>query len=64
MDIKQLNDQLNNFFKVTLPTFFKNLPQKIKEFPAKFKQMSLGEQIAYICIFLGVILIVVSLFLF
>lgn len=56
MDIKKLNAKLNNFFK--------NLPTLIKEFPGKFKKMSLGEQIAYGCIFLGSLLIIVSLFLF
>ena len=56
MDFKEINQKLN--------IFFKDLVQTLKEFPAKFQQMSLGEQIAYICIFLGVILILVSLFLF
>ena len=55
MDFKQLNVKIN--------AFFKNLGKNIKEFPAKFKKMTLGEQIAYVCIALGVILIVVSLFL-
>lgn len=56
MNIKRLNVKIN--------TFFKNLAVLIKEFPAKFKKMSLGEQIAYSCIALGIILIVISLFLF
>ena len=64
MDIKSLNNKLNNFINVTLPNFFKNLPQLLKEFPNKFLKMDLGEQIAYGCIGLGVILIIVSLFLF
>lgn len=44
--------------------FFKNLGVWFKEFPGKFKRMSLGEQIAYGCIALGGILIIISLFLF
>ena len=56
MDINQLTQKTQ--------LFFKNLPITLKEFPAKFQRMSLGEQIAYGCIGLGVILIIVSLFLF
>ncbi len=43
---------------------WKNLITLIKEFPAKYKKMSLGEQIAYACIALGGLLIIISLFLF
>lgn len=64
MNIKELNTKLNNFFKVKLLKAFKNLPRLVKEFPGKFKKMSLGEQIAYGCIALGTVLIVISLFLF
>lgn len=64
MNIKELNAKLNNFLKVALPAFFKDLPVLIKEFPEKFKKMSLGEQIAYGCIVLGGLLIIISLFLF
>lgn len=64
MNIKELNDKLNNFFKVTLLKSFKSLLILVKEFPSKFKKMSLGEQIAYGCIALGTVLIVISLFLF
>lgn len=53
MDIKELNQKINNFLNNTLLNFFKNFPK-----------LSLGEQIAYGCIALGVILIIVSLFLF
>jgi len=56
MDTKELNAKINNFFK--------NLPTLIKEFPEKFKKMSLGEQVAYICILIGVLLVIISLFLF
>ena len=56
MDMNQINQKINNFFK--------NLGPTIKEFPSKFKRMTLGEQIAYGCIALGGILIIVSLFLF
>ena len=52
MDMNQLNQKI------------KNLGPIIKNFPAKFKRMVLGEQIAYGCIALGGILIIVSLFLF
>ena len=64
MNIKELNAKVNNFLTVVLPKFFKDLPTLIKGFPEKFKKMSLGEQVAYGCITLGVILIVISLFLF
>lgn len=64
MNIKGLNAKINNFLSVTLLKFFKDLPMLIKEFPDKFKTMSLGEQIAYGCIVSGVILILISLFLF
>jgi len=56
MNLKELN------FKIT--NFFKNLSKNIKGFPTKFKRMTLGEQIAYGCIGLGILLIVISLFLF
>jgi len=56
MNIKELNVKLNNFLKNSATT--------IKEFPEKFKKMSLGEQIAYGCIALGGLLIIISLFLF
>lgn len=48
----------------TLKDFWQNLLTSAKEFPSKFKKMSLGEQIAYVCIALGMVLIAVSLFLF
>ena len=60
MDINALNTKLNKFVKEKVPTFFKTLPDKVKEFP----NLTLGEQIAYSCISLGTILIIVSLFLF
>ncbi|MBR9683242.1 hypothetical protein GOV03_01760 [Candidatus Woesearchaeota archaeon] len=56
MNVKELKTKIN--------VFFKNSWTLIKEFPAKFKKMGLGEQIAYSCIALGILLIVVSLFLF
>ena len=56
MDIKQINQKINGFIN--------NLGPMIKGFPSKFKRMTLGEQIAYGCIALGGILIIVSLFLF
>ncbi len=64
MNMNELNNKINTFFKFTLPNFFKNLPMKIKNFPGKFQRMSMGEQIAYVCIILGIILIITSLFLF
>ncbi len=51
-----MNQKINDFFK--------NLGPTIKNFPTKFKRMVLGEQIAYGCIALGGILVIVSLFLF
>jgi len=56
MDIQEL--------KLKIVTFFKNLIVTIQNFPAKFKKMTLGEQIAYGCIALGGVLVIVSLFLF
>ena len=47
-----------------LKYLWKNLVILIKEFPAKYKKMSLGEQIAYACIALGGLLVIISLFLF
>ena len=64
MDLKTINIKVNNFINVTLPNFFKNLPQTLKELPDKFKKLTLQEQIAYGCIVLGGILIIISLFLF
>jgi len=64
MDLKTFKIKLNNFINITLPNLFKNLPQTLKELPEKFKKMTQGEQIAYGCIVLGGILIIVSLFLF
>jgi hypothetical protein len=56
MDMNQINQKITDFFK--------NLGPTIKNFPAKFKRMTLGEQIAYGCIVLGGLLVIVSLFLF
>jgi len=56
MDMNQINRKINDFFN--------HLGPAIKNFPSKFKTMTLGEQIAYGCIALGGILIIVSLFLF
>jgi len=56
MDVSEL--------KLKIITFFKKLIITIQNFPAKFKQMTLGEQIAYGCIALGGLLVIVSLFLF
>jgi len=56
MEVEELKGKIKNFFT--------NLPVLMKEFPAKFKRMSLGEQIAYSCIALGGLLIIISLFLF
>jgi len=50
--LKNMNESINDFF-----TF---IAGKLKD----FKNLSLGEQIAFPCVGLGLLLIVVSLFMF
>jgi hypothetical protein len=63
MDVKELNKKLNLFFKEILSSV-KGFPKKAGVFFKNFPNLSLGEQIAYICIGFGVLLIIISLFLF
>ena len=62
MDFNQLNSQINAFlqrFKQQINRFLDFLLWRLKN----FAQMTLAEQIAYPCIFLGLVLIITSLIL-